>query len=84
MWAVLAVMFAANVWGIRLLPAIESLGGMCHLVFFVMLLVALMVVASKSLASFVFTESANGGGWASDGVSRSIGLLTVVYCFVGH
>ncbi|KAK5123027.1 hypothetical protein LTR85_003593 [Meristemomyces frigidus] len=83
MWAVISIMFAINLWGIRVLPMIELLGGVCHVVFFVMILVALVVLAPQSSADFVFTDFVNGGGWASDGVSWSIGLLTVVYCFVG-
>ncbi|KAK4546356.1 hypothetical protein LTR36_002033 [Oleoguttula mirabilis] len=83
MWAVISIMFAFNVWGIRILPMIELLGGVCHIVFFIMILVALVVLAPQSSADSVFTKFVNGGGWASDGVSWSIGLLTVVYCFVG-
>ncbi|KAK3068899.1 hypothetical protein LTR53_013177 [Teratosphaeriaceae sp. CCFEE 6253] len=83
MWAVVAVLCAVNVWGIRLLPVVELISGVCHVLLFVVLLVVLVVLAPHSTAKFVFTGSANGGGWASDGVSWCIGLLTVVYCFVG-
>ncbi|KAK5133339.1 hypothetical protein LTR08_007864 [Meristemomyces frigidus] len=83
MWAVIAIMFSFNLWGMRILPMIELLGGICHIVFFIMILVALVVLAPQSSPKFVFTEFLNGGGWASDGVSWSVGLLTVVYCFVG-
>ncbi|KAK3112776.1 hypothetical protein LTR53_010592 [Teratosphaeriaceae sp. CCFEE 6253] len=83
MWAVVAVLCAVNVWGIRLLPIVELISGVCHVLLIVVLLVVLVVLAPHSTATFVFTGSANGGGWASDGVSWCIGLLTVVYCFVG-
>lgn len=63
---------------------IELIGGICHVVFYVMVLVTLVVLAPRSSASFVFTEFVNGGQWASDGVSWCVGLLTVVYCFVGE
>jgi hypothetical protein len=65
------------------LPFIELLGGVAHVVFFIMILVALVVLSPRTSASFVFTQFVNGGGWQSDGVSWCIGLLTVVYCFVG-
>ncbi|KAK4556924.1 hypothetical protein LTR86_005905 [Recurvomyces mirabilis] len=83
MWAYLAVLFAANVWGIRLLPLIELMGGVCHIAFFIMMLIVLVVLSPRSSAEFVFTTFTNGGGWQSDGVSWCIGLLTVVYSFVG-
>lgn len=83
MIAIVAVFFVTNVYGIRLLPAIELLGGISHVAFFVALLVALVVLAPKSSATFVFTDLENAGGWSSNGVSWCVGLLTVVYCFVG-
>ena len=84
MWAVILVFLVINIWGIRLLPVIELIGGICHLVFYVMILVTLVILAPRSPPSFVFTQFNNGGGWASDGVSWCVGLLTVVYCFVGE
>ncbi|KAK4958973.1 hypothetical protein LTR10_003772 [Elasticomyces elasticus] len=83
MWAVVAVLFSVNVWAVRLLPLLEMVGGACHVVFFIILLVTLVTLAPHSSAEFVFTDFVNGGGWSSDGVSWCIGLLTVVYCFVG-
>ena len=83
MFAVVAIFFVVNVYGIRLLPLLELIGGISHVAFFVALLVALVALAPKSTAEFVFTDFENEGGWASDGVSWCIGLLTVVYCFVG-
>lgn len=39
MFAVTAIFFLVNVYGIRLLPAFELLGGICHVVFFVALFI---------------------------------------------
>lgn len=83
-WAVIVVFIVTNIWGYRLLPIIELIGGICHIVFYVMILVTLVILAPRSPTSFVFTDFNNGGGWASDGVSWCVGLLTVVYCFVGE
>jgi choline transport protein len=83
-WAVATVFCAVSIWGIRLLPAIELLGGICHVAFFVILLNVLVVRSpSYSSTDFVFTNFENAGGWSNDGVSWCNGLLTVVYCFVG-
>ena len=84
MWAVVLVFIVTNVWGIRLLPMIELIGGICHVVFYVMIIVTMVVLAPRSSPEFVFTQFENGGGWASNGVSWCVGLLTVVYCFVGE
>ena len=83
MWAIMLLMFVINVWGIRLLPIIELIAGICHVVFFFVLLIALVVLAPQRPASFVFTEFLNNGGWPSDGVSFCVGLLTAVYSLSG-
>jgi amino acid transporter len=84
MWAIILLMFVINVWGIRLLPVIELIGGICHVVFFIVLLITLVVLAPQQPASFVFTEFLNNGGWSSDGVSFCVGLLTAVYSLSGQ
>ena len=83
MWALMAFTYVVNVYGIKLLPLIELIGGVCHIAFFFAILIPLVVLAPRSSADFVFTQLLNDGGWKSDGVSWCIGLLTVTYCFVG-
>lgn len=74
--------FTVNVYGIKILPVIQLVGGICHVVFFVALIVPLVLLSPRSTAEFVFTEQLSNGGW-SDGLSWCIGLLTVTYCFLG-
>ncbi len=74
--------FTVNVYGIKILPIIQLVGGICHVVFFVALIVPLVLLSPRSTAEFVFTEQLSNGGW-SDGLSWCIGLLTVTYCFLG-
>ncbi|RYP70717.1 hypothetical protein DL769_004888 [Monosporascus sp. CRB-8-3] len=58
--------------------------GIIHIAAFVAVLVTLGVMAPKNSASFVFTEFTNNSGWPSDGVSWLVGLLSVVYPFLGY
>jgi amino acid transporter len=83
MIAVLLSFVCTNIWGMRLLPAIELIGGILHITLFIVIVVALVILAPRSSSEFVFTGFINEGGWQNDGVSWCIGLLTVVYCFVG-
>jgi len=83
MWAVLVFNFGINVYLISILPMIQLIGGIFHVAFFVMLIVPLILLSPRSTADFVFTGIVNEGGWKSNGVSWCIGLLTVVYCFLG-
>ena len=84
MWAVMTVSFAANVYAIRILPLIQLFGGIMHIAFFVALIVPLVLLAPRSTPDFVFTQLLNEGGWASNGVSWCLGMLTVTYCFIGE
>lgn len=83
MWAITLITFIVNVFAIKLLPIIELIGGICHLVFFVALLVPLVTLAPRSTDEFVWTASVNESGGYSNGISWCIGLLTVTYSFVG-
>ncbi len=82
MWAIMVLTLVINVFGIKLLPHLESVAGVCHILFFFILVVPLVYLAPQSPSSFVFTGFVNAGGY-SDGVSWCLGLLTVTFSFIG-
>jgi choline transport protein len=84
MWAVMILTFAVNVYAIKFLPALQLVGGIFHVTFFIAIVVPLILLSPRSTPEFVFTEVLNNGGWESDGVSWCIGLLSVAYCFLGE
>lgn len=85
MWAITLVILIINIWGIKLLPAIGVTVGICHVVFFVALVIPLLVLAPKSSPEFVFTTLINDqSGWTNPGITWCLGLLTVTWCFVGR
>ena len=83
MWALMLLMYIVNVRAFGLLPMLEMVGLVFHVAFFVCIAVPFLVLAKKNTASFVFTTFVNEGGWSSNGVSWCVGLLTVVWPFVG-
>ncbi|QKX55472.1 uncharacterized protein TRUGW13939_02565 [Talaromyces rugulosus] len=83
MWLLTCFSFSVNVWGIQLLPSLQLLGGIFHVVFFIALGVPLVLLARRSTPEFVFETVMNNGGWSSDGISWCLGMLTVTYCFLG-
>ena len=83
MWAIIALTLVINIFFIRILPHIESLAGICHILFFFALLIPLVYLAPQSKASFVFGAFENHGGWKQDGISWCVGLLTAVFPLVG-
>lgn len=60
MWAIIALMVVVNIWGIRLLPAIELIGGICHVLFFVLLLVTVAVLGGGNKPASFVCESNHG------------------------
>lgn len=63
---------------------LQLIGGIFHVSFFVMIVVPLILLAPRSTPEFVFTGVVNDSGYASNGLSWCIGLLTVTYCFLGE
>lgn len=56
MWVVITLTLRLNIFGIKILPHIESVAGICHILFFFALLIPLVYLAPQSSASFVFTK----------------------------
>jgi choline transport protein len=85
MWAFMTPPVLANVYGRKLLKTVEIMGGILHVVFFVVTIVTLAAMARKSTATFVFTESFFGqSGWESEGVQWCIGLLSITSVLTGE
>jgi choline transport protein len=85
MWAFMAPPVLANVYGRKLIKAVEIAGGILHIIFFIVTIVTLAAMAQKSSAEFVFTESFFGqSGWESEGVQWCIGLLSITSVLTGE
>ncbi|PHH62116.1 hypothetical protein CDD81_7547 [Ophiocordyceps australis] len=83
-WGILLYAGALNIGGMRLMPHINLISGVIHIVAFVAICIVLGVMAQKNTAEFVFTEFVNGSGWNSDVISWLVGLLSTVYPFLGY
>ncbi|PTD13434.1 hypothetical protein HYE67_010116 [Fusarium culmorum] len=83
-WAVLVYALILNIWGQRALPWHNHVSGIIHVGGFVIVVIVLGVMAPKNTSSFVFKEVTNQSGWADDGVSWLVGLLSSVYPFLGY
>ncbi|RYP09169.1 hypothetical protein DL764_001440 [Monosporascus ibericus] len=83
-WAVLAYAAVLNIWGARLMPHVNLVMGITHIVAFVGIIVTISAMSSKNTTSFVFTEVVNSSGWGSTGVSWLVGLQSAVYPLLGY
>lgn len=82
--ALLVVGGLLNVYAWRSIPWIETLAGILHIMLFVIFMVALVALAPKHTASFVFTKPASYSGWNNRFVSFNLGLMTPSWGFVGQ
>ena len=82
-WAVVVISTCVNVLGIGILPHLETMVGILHVCLWFVSLVPLVYLSPHRSASSTFTDFENNSGWENNAVSWCIGLLTVVYPFLG-
>jgi choline transport protein len=66
----------------RSLPFIEGAIILLHICGFFAVLIPLVMFGPQSSAKTVFTTGENRGGWSSDGLSWSIGIISSAYPFL--
>lgn len=83
-WAVIAVAVFINTVVSGLLPIIEGLILIFHVLGFVAVLVPLVVLSPQGSTASVFQTSLNQGGWPTQGLSYCVGFIGNVATFVGE
>jgi choline transport protein len=82
-YAVITFIVFINTFLARWLPRIEGMILCLHILGFFGILIPLVYLAPHGNASDVFATFINGGGWATDGTSFLVGLITSVFSFLG-
>ncbi|EXJ93573.1 hypothetical protein A1O1_01965 [Capronia coronata CBS 617.96] len=72
-----------NTFGKKLLPLWETLGGILHVLFFFIVMIAILATSDKASNHEVWGTLINDGGWSSDGVSFCLGFLTPAFALAG-
>ena len=67
----------------RLLPKVEGLILILHLLGFFSIFIPLVYMAPHGRAVDVFTAFLNEGGWPTQGLSFFVGLIGNVFAFLG-
>lgn len=83
-YAVLAFALFINTYMGRLLPKIESLILLFHILGFLGLLIPLVYLSPHQPTKEVFTHFLNLGGWSTTGLSFFVGLITSSGSFAGE
>ena len=84
MLAFLAVTILFNTWGAKMLPMLETISLFGHIGGFIVIVVALWVLAPRNPAQAVFLEVVNNGGWSNIATSCLVAQVTVLYSNIGE
>ena len=82
-YAIVFIALFVNTYLVRLLPMIESIVFMIHVIGFFAILIPLVYFAPHGSVKDVFATFNNGGHWSSTGLSFFIGAATSMFAFVG-
>ena len=83
-WACLLVAVFVNTVVSGLLPIVESGLLFVHILGFISVFIILCYMAPHGTAHDVFTKFYNGGEWPTQGLSFMVGLIGLVFAFVGR
>ncbi|KAF2179045.1 amino acid transporter [Zopfia rhizophila CBS 207.26] len=80
MWAFVTLPVFTNLYARRILVPLEIIGGVCHFLFFICVIVTLAILGPRSTDDFVWkTSISDQSGWNNAGVSFCIGLLSPAF-----
>lgn len=82
-WAVVIISLSINTLVSTVLAKIETLVLILHIAGFLAILVPLVYLAPHSSPQEVFGVFANAGGWPTQGVSFFVGIVGLVFAFIG-
>lgn len=83
-YAIIGLSLLINTYLARLLPKIEAMVLVIHVVGFACIIVPLAYLAPHTSPKDVFTTFSNGGGWSTNGLSFFVGAPTSMFAFVGR
>ncbi|KAL8918448.1 MAG: hypothetical protein Q9208_007354 [Pyrenodesmia sp. 3 TL-2023] len=83
-YAIIGLSLFINTYLVRLLPKIEAMVLVIHVVGFVCIIVPLVYLAPHRSPKDVFTTFSNGGGWSTNGLSFFVGVPTSMFASVGR
>jgi len=83
MWAFCLITIVFNTYAAGVLPTLEIISLVGHLLGFIVNLVPLLVLCPKNSAYDVFVRFENSSGYSSNGAAFLISQVTIIYCNLG-
>jgi hypothetical protein len=76
--------YCKQIFARRILVFLEIIGGACHVLFFFVVCITLIVMAPRSTNEFVWATTVNDvSGWTNPGVAFCLGLLSPTFTLAG-
>jgi amino acid transporter len=69
--------------GKKALPVMQTVSGVTHIIFFLIITIVLLAMSKKAPSDFVWTKFVNNSGWSNNGISFCIGLLLPAFSISG-
>lgn len=82
-WCAISVALGVNMVGGKLLPRLEAVMLVVHILGFLGIIIPLTYMANHKSAQEVFLSVQNGGNFPSQGLSWFVGSIGCVYAFAG-
>lgn len=83
-YATVLIPLIFNIYARTTLRAIEIIGAILHIIFFIVFVVVLITLGGRNSAEYVFTANSGGvSGWESPAIQWCIGLLSAVFPLTG-
>ena len=82
-YALIFVIVFVNTFLAKLLPKLEGLVLVIHVLGFFAIMIPMVYLAPHGSAKDVFTTFLNSGKWPTDGLAWFVGLVTSIYSFLG-
>lgn len=83
MYGYLIIFGAMNMYLFWIIPWLEFLAGLLHVILWVVFATVLLTLAPQHTTDFVFWEHTNTSGWTNDYVAFSLGTILITWGFVG-
>lgn len=72
-----------NIYTWFLIPWLEMVAGVLHVILFIIFVVVFLTLAPRHTADFVFLKEASSTGWTNKFITFNLGLMTPTWGFVG-
>ncbi|KAF2650111.1 amino acid transporter [Lophiostoma macrostomum CBS 122681] len=80
--AVTILVWVLNIWGSQVMPLIQNIMLVVHVLGFLAVIIVLWVLSPRASTKVTFTNFTNEGGWSTMGLSLMVGQISAIYACI--